>query len=108
MQRRGFLKLAAASVVVSAARLAFPWAAAPAKAVGVSYGGVLYRPGGNGRIMTSADGGLSWTLHSDLGDIYSVSRLAMDRSSRLRATVDFGTRGFMLTLGPDRRSWLTT
>jgi hypothetical protein len=69
---------------------------------------VLYRAGGNGRILTSADGGVSWTLHSDLGDIYSVSRLAVDRSNRLRATVDYGTRGFVLTLGPDSRSWLTT
>ena len=108
MQRRGFLRLAAAAVLASAVRLASPLAAAAAKSDGVSYGGLLYRTGGNGKILKSADGGASWTLHSDLGDIYSVSRLSVDRKNRLRASVDYGAHSFTLTLGPDQRSWLTT
>jgi hypothetical protein len=107
MQRKGFLKLVAGAVVVPGVRLAFPWAAAAATAAPVSYGGLLYRAGGRGKIQKSADGGASWTLHSDLGDIYSLTKLSVV-SNRLRAGVDYAGRGFTLTLGADKRSWLTT
>ena len=107
MHRNGFLKLAAVSVVVPAVRLAFPWAAAAANGDRVSYGGLLYRTGGKGVILKSADDGATWTLHSDLGDIYSISRLSVARN-RLRANVEYDARSFTLTLGPDKRSWLTT
>ena len=108
MQRKGFLKLFAVAAVPPAVQLAFPWAAAAANADRVSYGGLLYRAGGNGKILTSADGGASWTLHSDLGDIYRVTRLVVDRTNSLRARVEYAARTFTLTLGPDERSWLTT
>jgi hypothetical protein len=109
MQRKGFLKLISVTALAPAVRLAFPWAAAAANGDRVSYGGLLYRAGGKGKILTSADGGEIWTLHSDLGDMYSVSRLSVDRNLRLlRANLDYGSRSFTLTLGPDKRSWLTT
>ena len=108
MQRTGFLKLLAVGAVPPAVRLAFPGAAAAANADPVSYGGLLYRAGGNGKILTSADGGTSWTLQSDLGDIYRVTRLVVDRTKSLCARVEYGSRTFTLTLGSDKKSWLTT
>lgn len=107
MQRSRFLRLAAAAVAVPAVRLAFPWAAAAANGGAVSFGGLLYRPGGRGKIEKSADGGATWTLHSDLGDIYTVTKLSIERGKRLRADVDYLSRGFPLTLAADKRSWLT-
>ncbi len=107
MERRTFLKLASLAVAGVAGRLAFPWAAAAATA-DVSYGGSLYRAGGAGKILTSADGGRSWALHSDLGDMYSITKLGVDRGgSRLRLTVGYAGHTFALVLAPDKRSWLT-
>jgi hypothetical protein len=108
MQRRRFLKLMSLAILAPAVRLPFPLAATAANVDCVSYGGLLYRAGGKGKILTSADRGATWTLHSDLGDIYSVSRLSVDRNDRLRGTVDYGTFSFTLSLGPDKRSWWLT
>ena len=106
MQRRTFLKVSAVAVAALAGRLAFPWAAAAATG-DVSYAGALYRTGGAGKVLTSADGGTSWSLHSDLGDVYSITKLATDRRGRLRLTVGYGGHTFALALAPDARSWLT-
>lgn len=106
MQRRTFLKLAASTTIAAGTRVAFPWAAAAAKASVVSYGGALYRPGAAGKIETSTDAGRTWTLHSDLGDMYSVAKLAVSHN-RLVATVGYAGRTFTLVLAPDKRSWLT-
>jgi hypothetical protein len=108
MQRRTFLKLAASTTVAAAWRFAFPWAAAAANK-GVSYAGSLWRAGGAGRIETSADNGRSWTLHSNLGDMYSITNVAVDRrSSTLGLTVGYGGSTFPLVLAQDMRSWLLT
>jgi hypothetical protein len=107
MERRAFLKLASSAVVVTAGRLAFPWAAAAASRY-VSYAGSLYRAGGAGKIETSADSGRTWTLHSDLGGMYSITNLAVDRrNTRLDLTVGYAGRTFPLVLAQDKRSWLT-
>jgi len=108
MKRRRFLKLVSLAIGGASVRLAFPWAAAEAAVKSVAYAGLLYRAQGRGRISTSADGGATWRLHSDLGDIYSVSKLAVDRRNRLRATVAYSGRTFGLVLAPNMRSWLTT
>jgi hypothetical protein len=109
MQRRTFLKLSASATVAAAWRFAFPWAAAAAGNKYVSYAGSLWRAGGAGRIETSADSGRTWTLHSDLGDIYSVTNLAVDRrSSSLGLTVGYVGYSFPLVLAQDKRSWLLT
>jgi hypothetical protein len=105
MQRRTFLKLAASTTVAAGARIAFPWAAAAATGP-VSYAGALYRPGGAGKIETSVDGGKTWAVHSDLGDMYSVNTLAV-RNGRLSLSVGYARRTFSLVLGQDKRSWLT-
>ena len=105
MQRRTFLKLAATTTVAAGARVAFPWAAAAANQP-VSYGGALYRAGGAGMVETSADAGRSWTLHSDLGDMFTIKSLAV-RSSRLNLSVGYAGRTFPLVLAQDKRSWLT-
>jgi hypothetical protein len=105
MQRRTFLKLAATTTVAAGARIAFPWAAAAATQT-VSYAGLLWRAGGSGKIQTSADVGRTWTLQSDLGDMYSIKSLAV-RSGRLNLSVGFAGRTFPLVLGQDKRSWLT-
>ena len=107
MERRTFLKLASSTIVVAAGRLAFPWVAAAATQ-SVSYGGSLYRAGGGGKIEISADGGRTWTLHSDLGDMYTITNLAVDRrNTRLNLTVGYARRTFPLVLAQDKRSWLT-
>ncbi len=107
MERRTFLKLASSATVVAAGRLAFPWAAAAASRY-VSYAGSLYRAGGAGKIETSTDAGRSWVLHSDLGDMYSIKNLAVDRrSTRLDLTVGYAGYTFPLVLAQDKRSWLT-
>ena len=105
MQRRTFLKLAATTTVAAGVRFAFPWVAAAA-AKPVSYGGMLWRAGGAGKVQTSADGGRSWTLHSNLGDMYSITNLAVDHK-RLTLTVGYTGRTFPLFLGQDTRTWLT-
>ena len=107
MQRRTFLKVAGSATVAAASQVAFPWAAAAATKY-VSFAGSLYRTGGAGKIETSANGGRSWTLHSDLGDMYSIKKLAVDGSNtRLGLTVGYAGRTFPLVLAPDKRSWLT-
>jgi hypothetical protein len=107
MQRRTFLKLAGVTVITAAGRVAFPFAA-PAATKYVSYAGSLYRAGGAGKIQTSTDGGRSWVLHSDLGDMYSIANMAVDRrTDRLGLTVGYAGRTFPLVLASDKRSWLT-
>jgi photosystem II stability/assembly factor-like uncharacterized protein len=105
MQRRTFLKLAATTTLAAGARLAFPWAAAAANQ-SVSYAGSLWRAGGAGKIQTSTDAGRTWTLHSNLGDMYSITNLTV-RNSRLNLSVGYAGRTFPLVLGQDKRSWLT-
>jgi len=107
MERKTFLKLASVTAVTAAGRVAFPWAAAAASKY-VSYAGSLYRAGGAGKVETSADAGRSWLLHTDLGDMYSITNLAVDRrNTRLGMTVGYAGRTFPLVLAPDKRSWLT-
>ena len=107
MERRTFVKLGASATVAAAWRFAFPWDAAAARYV--SYAGSLWRAGVAGRIETSADGGRTWTLHSDLGDMYSITKLAVDRqSNRLGLTVGYTGYTFPLVLAQDTRSWLLT
>jgi hypothetical protein len=107
MQRLTFLKVAGSATVAAATRVAFPWAAAAATKY-VSYGGALYRAGTGGKIETSADSGRTWTLHSDLGDMYSIANLAVDRrNTQLDLTVGYAGRTFPLVLAQDKRSWLT-
>lgn len=107
MERRTFLKVSVVTAAAGAGRLAFPWAASAAGG-DVSYDGLLYRAGGAGKVLTSDDRGTSWSLHSDLGDMYSITKLAVDRRSRrLQLTVDYGGYPFVLFLASDERSWLT-
>jgi len=105
MQRRTFLKLAASTTFTAAVRVAFPWAAAAANQP-VSYAGSLWRAGGAGKIQTSTDAGRTWTLHSDLGDMYSITNLTV-RNSRLNLSVGYAGRSFPLVLAQDKRAWLT-
>lgn len=107
MERRTFLKVSLVTVAALAGRLASPWTAAAAGG-DVAYGGVLYRTGGGGKVLRSADRGKSWTLHSDLGDMYSITNIAVDRRSKLlQLTVGYAGYPFALVLAADERSWLT-
>jgi hypothetical protein len=105
MQRRTFLKLAATTTFAAGARVAFPWAAAAANQP-VSYAGSLWRAGSAGKIETSADAGKTWTLHSNLGNMYSITNLTV-RNSRLNLSVGYAGRSFPLVLAQDKRAWLT-
>ena len=105
MQRSTFLKLAASTAFAAGTRLSFPWAAAAAN-IPVRHGGALYRAGGKGKIVKSADGGRTWALHSNLGDMYTVKSLAV-RGGRLHLRVAYAGRSFPLVLAKDKRRWLT-
>jgi hypothetical protein len=105
MQRSAFIKLAASTTFATGVRLAFPWAAAAANQP-ISYAGLLWRGHGAGTIQTSADTGLTWKLHSDLGKTNSIRKLAV-RNNRLHLTVGYGGHTFPLVLARDKRSWLT-
>ena len=105
MQRGTFLKLAASTTFAAGARLAFPWAAAAANQP-VRYAGLLWRAGGAGKIQTSANGGRTWKLHSDLGHTNSIKKLAVNHN-RLHLTVGYAGHTFPLVLARDKRSWLT-
>jgi len=105
MKRQTFLRLAATSTFAAGAKLAFPWAAAAANPP-VSFAGLLWRGGGAGKIQTSADGGRTWKLHSDLGHTNSIRTLAV-RNSRLHLAVGYSGHSFPLVLARDKRSWLT-
>ena len=105
MNRRTFLKLSSLSLGAAAAGLTLPFASASAASALVTYNGLAYRTDGGGRIVTSADGGLTWTLHSDLG--VKVYRLQVTRRNQLRATMKFAGRRFGLVLAPDQKRWMT-
>jgi hypothetical protein len=107
MERRSFLKALALSAVAAMARLPFADQIAAATSKTAKYGSSLYRADG-GRVYVSDDGGATWKLHSDLGPSYSISRLAVDRSNRLAATVGFAGWSFGLFLGSDLKRWRTT
>ena len=107
MQRRTFLKVAGSATFAAASRLAFPGAAAATSRY-ASFAGSLYRAGGGGKVETSTDAGRTWTLHSDLGDMYSIKDLAVDRkNTQLDLTIGYAGRTFPLVLAQDKRSWLT-
>jgi len=105
MHRSAFLKVAASTAVAAGARVAFPWAAEAATAP-VSYAGRLWRAGGHGKVQTSANGGRTWKLHSNLGGMYSIKGLDV-RSGRLHLSVGYAGRTFSLVLARDKRSWVT-
>ncbi len=107
MQRRSFIKLGLLAIGGLFAQLSLPWSAAAAKSTVVGYAGSLYRAGSKGKIMTSANGGSTWRLHSDLGDVYAITDLAVDRTNRLRLSLKYGGRTFGLFLAPDQQRWLT-
>jgi hypothetical protein len=107
MHRRRFLKLislAAAGILVN---LPFPMGAEAASTT-ASYRGSLYRAGTKGKILVSSNGGASWQVHMKLGRKCSVSKLAVDRSNHLRATIGYAGYSFGLVLAPDNKRWLTT
>lgn len=107
MQRSAFLKLAASTTIAAGARVAFPWAAAAATG-NVSFGGALYRPGrAAGTIETSVDAGRTWTLHSNFGSSFTVTKLSVAHN-QLTATVGYTGRTFTLVLGPDKHAWLSS
>jgi hypothetical protein len=105
MNRRTFLKLSSLSLGATAVALGVPFASAGAASNPVIFGGLTYRTDGGGRIVTSADGGLTWALHSDLG--VKVYRLQVTRRNRLQATMKFSGRRFGLVLAPDQKRWMT-
>jgi hypothetical protein len=107
MNRRKFLQLLCLASTAVAARFPFPWESVSAASKVVSYGGRLYRSDGSGRVYVSADNGRTWGVQTNLGSSNSISRLAVDKSNHLRATVGFSGWTFGLVLGPDSTAWLT-
>jgi len=105
MHRRRFLKLLGLAGLATFAALPLQPLRAAA-AASVAFGGRLYRADG-GRILYSINGGRSWSVHIKLGADYNVTKVWVDRSKRLRATVSYRGRTFGLVLGADLRSWMT-
>jgi hypothetical protein len=108
MDRRRFLKALGLAFIAATARVPFLASVVAAGATKpVSFGGRLYRNDGSGKIFVSTNGGTSWTQQTDLGRNCSVTKLAVDRSNRLNATVGFSSWTFGLVLAPDLKSWRT-
>jgi len=108
MDRRRFLKALVFALIAATARVPFLASVAAAGSTKpVSYGGRLYRTDGSGKVFVSSNGGTTWTLQTDLGRRCSVTKLAVDRSNRLNATVGFASWTFGLVLAPDLKSWRT-
>jgi hypothetical protein len=107
MHRRKFLKLLGLASIAATARLPLLAGFAAAAMKTVSYGGRLYRSDGSGKVYVSTNGGTKWALQTDLGRSYSVTKLAVDRSNRLNASVGFASWSFGLVLAPDLNSWRT-
>jgi len=107
MERRAFLKLIAVGAGAVTLPLSFPAIAAAGAAKSVAFGGALYRAGANGKILASSNGGSTWQLHTDLGEIYTISKLAVERN-RLRITVGYRSGTFGLALASDNKRWLTS
>jgi photosystem II stability/assembly factor-like uncharacterized protein len=108
MDRRDFLRLASFATTAAVVRVPF-WAGTAAAATKpVSANGLLYKTDGTGKIFVSATNGKTWTLQTNLGSMYAVSALAVDKAGRLLATVVFKGRSFGLKLATDKRSWMTT
>jgi hypothetical protein len=106
VNRRKFLKMMSLALGALGVRLALPGASAGAASAIVAFNGLQYRTDGGGRIVTSADGGLTWALHSDLG--VKVNRLQVTRRNQLKATMKFSGRKFGLVLAPDQQRWMTS
>ena len=107
MQRRRFLKLTALAGVGAALRLPFEWVPALGASSVTSLNGVSYRGDRRGRIFASTNGGATWRLHASFGSSYAVTRLAVDRTGGVRATLAYKRRTFALVLSPDQSRWLT-
>lgn len=115
MRRRTFLKLVgltSGAAVLPVTGLVASGASAPATSsrtalVGPSQPSALRYRGSGGRILVSANGGRTWTVHTHLGPEYDVERLVTDGAGGAQATVGFGGRTFALILAPNLRSWLT-
>ena len=108
MDRRRFLKAMGLALIAATARMPFLASIAAAAATKqVSFGGRLYRVDGSGKVFVSANGGTTWTVQTNLGRSCSVTKLAVDQSNRLNASVGFGSWTFGLVLAPDLKSWRT-
>jgi hypothetical protein len=107
MDRRRFLKLLGWSSMAATLRLPFADAIASAAPKTVSFGGRLYRSDGTGKVYVSSNGGSSWAQQTDFGRSLSVTKLAVDRSNRLNASLAFGAWSFGLALAPDLKAWRT-
>jgi hypothetical protein len=108
MNRRKFLQMLGLASTAVAARFPFPWESVSAASKTVSYGGRLYRSDGSGRVYVSTNNGRTWGVQANLGSSNSVSRLAVDKSNHLCATVAHSGWTFGLVLAPDSTAWLTS
>jgi hypothetical protein len=111
MRRRAFLKLVGLAGLASTMPLQVLARVVDAgggrsSSPAVLYDSHLYALGGNGRILVSADGGGTWSLHASFGPTCDVRSLAVD-AGRLVAGASYARQGFPLYLSDDRRKWLT-
>ena len=70
MDRRDFLRLATFAATAAVIRVPLFAGAAEAAAKPVSANGLLYKTDGTGKIFVSATNGKTWTLHSNLVDLF--------------------------------------
>lgn len=103
MQRRDFLKISAATLVVSV----IPLGILGIRPVEAAANGLVYRANSDGRIYFSNDSRKTWQFHSYLGPMYSIFDLFVDPSERIRARVGFSGRSFDLVLSKKGKYWNT-
>jgi hypothetical protein len=73
----------------------------------VQVNGLSFRGTADGKIYTSSDRGVIWTLHTYLGPEYSVLDLYSDRRGQVYARVGFQAYSFFLALSADLKRWRT-
>jgi len=108
MHRRDFMRLVGVAAAGALVRIPFLPAAVQAAAKPVLAGGLLYKTDGSGKIFVSSTNGKTWVLHSNLGSMYAVKGLAVDKNGRLLATIGYLGRSFGLMLATNNRLWRTT
>jgi hypothetical protein len=67
----------------------------------------MYRGTSRGEIYTSQDRGLTWSLHTRLGEHYAITSMNSRSNGRVFADVDYQGRSFQLALGKSGKFWGT-
>jgi hypothetical protein len=106
MNRRDFLK---AGWLLSVALLVqfSPLGSFALRPVEVESQDRRYRGTADGKILTSADKGKTWQLHTNFGADFPITGLSTNHLGQLRAQLEFAEYPFELALAQNSKTWKT-